>query len=164
MKMKIRDKSKPDLEKAYDTAIRLLARRPHSRRELTQKLRLRGCPDPILSEVLSRLIDRGYIDEAATCETYCQELIRKGFGPRVIRQRLAKRGFDAELIRGALTTNYLLEVVRENARAAAVRKKGQLENRRLKTTELRIRLARFLTQRGFEPDVIHEVMVDVIGS
>jgi regulatory protein len=162
--MKIRNKSQPDLETAYETAIRLLARRPHSRKEVTQKLRLRGCPDPILSEVLRRLIDKGYIDDAATCETYCQELIRKGFGPRVIRQRLASRGIDAGLIRSALTRHYLFEVVRENARRAALRKKGQLESRCLKKNELRMRLARFLTQRGFEPDIIHEVMVDLIGG
>lgn len=162
--MKIRDKSQPDLETAYETAIRLLARRPHTQKELTQKLRLRGCPDPILSEVLSRLIDKGYIDDAAACETYCQELIRKGFGPRVIRQRLASRGIDAGLIRSALTTYYLFEVVRENAKTAAIRKKRQLENRCLNENELRMRLMRFLTQRGFGPDIIHEVMADLIGG
>jgi regulatory protein len=138
--------------------MRLLARRPHSRKELEQKLLQRGFADQIRSDVIRRLDEQGYLDDAATSENYCLELIRKGFGPRVIRQRLAGRGIDNKLVRRALTAHYPLEAVRENAGRTADRKVKQLQNRYSEKSKLRVRLARFLAQRGFPADIIHAVM------
>jgi regulatory protein len=152
------------MEAAYATAVSLLARRPHTRKELEQKLLQRGYADKIRSDVIRRLNEHAFIDDETTCENYCLELIRKGFGPRAIRQRLAGRGIDNGLIRKALTAHYPLEAVRESARRAAVRKLKQLESRYAEKSKLRPRLARFLAQRGFPADIVHEVMDDVIDD
>jgi regulatory protein len=164
MNMKRRHPSKPDIEAAYETAIRLLAQRPHGQKELEQKLRQRGYGDPIRRVVLRRCMEGGYIDDAATCEAYCRELIRKGFGPRAVRQRLAGRGMDDKLVRSTLTTRYPQEAVYKNARTVAARKLQQLRDRFREKSELRMRLARFLAQRGFPADSAHDIIDELIDS
>ena len=156
-------KSERDFEAACRLAVRLLGRRAHSRRELEQKLRRRGVAEQTGAAVLTYCDDRGYIDDPAACEGYCRELIRKGFGPRAIRQRLNRRGLDGELIQSVVATRYPDAVVRKTAKKVALRKAGQLEGRYPEKTDQRRRLIRFLTQRGFPADVIHEVLAEVIG-
>ena len=158
--MKPRDKTRGDLTPAaaYDTAIRLLGRRGHGRRELQLKLRQRGYAEAAIDEALTRCEAHNYIDEAATCESYCRELIRKGRGPRAIRQRLAQRGFDRGLIDATLAAHYPATAIQATARAVADRKADQLKARHKAAGDLRTRLARFLTQRGFPSDVVHQAI------
>jgi regulatory protein len=156
--MKTREKAKLYFEAAYFQAVRLLGRRAHSRYELAQKLRQRGHADRIIAQVLARCEEHRYIDDATTCDSYCCELIRKGFGPRMIRQRLAGRGIAAELIQNVLEVRYPPEIVVSAARTVAAHKSHQLGNRFREKMEVRTRLARFLTQRGFPSDIIHEIL------
>jgi regulatory protein len=156
--METREKAKLDIDAVYLQAVRLLGRRAHSRNELAQKLRRRGHADQVIAQVLSRCEERRYIDDATTCDSFCRELIRKGFGPRMIRQRLAGRGIAAELIQNALEVRYPPEIVRSTARTVAARKSHQLGNRFREKMEVRKRLARFLTQRGFPSGIIHEIL------
>jgi len=155
---------KCDVEAAYRAAIRLLGRRAHSRKELAQKLRQRGYAEAVRTEALRRCEAQNYLDDAAACEGYCLELIRKGFGPRAIRQRLAGRGFDGALIGSVLVALYPREVVRETARAVAVRKADQLRARYHESLELRARLTRYLNQRGFPADILHEVVAIAVND
>ena len=162
--MKTRDKAKLDFEAVYLQAVRLLGRRAHSRNELAQKLRQRGHADQVITRVLKRCEERHYIDDATTCDNYCRELIRKGFGPRMIRHRLAGRGIATELIQNALEARYPREVVLSTARKLAARKSRQLGNRVREKMEMRTRLARFLTQRGFPSGIVHEILNDPTGD
>lgn len=156
--MKTRERAKLDFEAVYLQAVRLLGRRAHSRNELAQKLRQRGHADEIIAQVLARCEEHRYIDDATTCDSYCRELIRKGFGPRMIRKRLAGRGIAAELIQNALEVRYPREIVLSTARTVAARKSHLLGNRFREKMEVRTRLARFLTQRGFPSGIIHEIL------
>jgi SOS response regulatory protein OraA/RecX len=76
----------------------------------------------------------------------------------MIRQRLAGRGIAAELIQNVLEVRYPPEVVVSTARTVAARKSHQLGNRFREKMEVHKRLARFLTQRGFPPGIIHEIL------
>lgn len=166
--MTAQDNKKPNDETtyqaAYHTAIRLLGRRAHSRKELAQKLGRRGYPDPIIDAVLRSCENHHYIDDAATCDSYCRELIRKGFGPRMIRQRIAKRGIKRDLIESVLETRYPRDAVRTTARAVAARKRDQLEGRFSEKRAIATRLARFLSQRGFPAGVIRDIVAEQGGD
>lgn len=174
--MTIQDDKKPEYEaayrsayqsayrSAYSSAIRLLGRRAHSRKELAQKLRRRGYPDPIIDEVLESCEGRRYLDDEAACHSYCRELIRKGAGPRMIRRRLAERGIKEGLIESVLETRYPPDLIRATALAVAARKRDQLENRFSEKGAIFARLARFLTQRGFPMDIIDAIIKDLNGD
>ena len=158
------NKNKRNYEAGYYTATRLLGRRPHSRLELAQKLRQRGYPDTIIEKVLGDCEAHHFIDDAATCDSYCRELIRKGFGPGMIRRRLAGRGIEGSLIESVLETRYPQDVIRATARAVAARKRDQLEARFSEKGAISARLTRFLTQRGFPMDIIYAIIRDLIGD
>jgi regulatory protein len=162
--MTTQNKTKRNYETGYHTATRLLGRRPHSRQELAQKLRQRGYSEPIIEEILGDCQAHHYIDDAAACDSYCRELIRKGFGPRMIRQRLAGRGIEASLIESVLETSYPSDLIRATARAVAARKRGQLESRFSENSAINVRLTRFLTQRGFPLDIIHAIINERTGD
>ena len=161
--MRSADPKTTQIEAAYETAVRLLARRAHSRGELARKLRRKGYADPIGNAAIDRCEALGYIDDTAACESYCRELIRKGYGPRAIHQRLTARAIHSDLIRSALATHYPEELVFTTATAVAHRKLRQLENRFRSPVELRPRLARFLMQRGFTRDTVQAVMENLLA-
>jgi regulatory protein len=161
--MENQNKAQGDAAAAYETAVRLLARRAHTRKELARKLRQRGYAEQISAEALDRCEANHYIDDGAACEGYCRELIRKGYGPRAIRRRLADRGIDPGLIGSALAAHYPQALVHATAATIARRKLHQLESRFRDPKELRPRLKRFLSQRGFPTDLLHEVVDELLG-
>jgi regulatory protein len=137
------DKQPPD---PHDTAVRLLAQRPHSAAELRRKLRARGCSPEAVEEVLERVREVGYQDDAAFARSVvayrshhrgraaiAAELARRGLGRDDAAAALADLDFDDELAA---------------ARRLAARL-GPLEPRRL---------AGRLERRGFSTEVIRAVI------
>lgn len=149
---------------AYQAATRLLCRRGHSHNELKLKLSQRGFEEAVIDAALARCQRHNYLDDPTTCEHYCRELIRKGQGPRAIRQRLAQRGFEQALIEATLEAHYPTDTIIETAQAVAARKAEQLKTRHKERFDLRTRLARFLTQRGFPADVVRKAIDRTLDS
>jgi len=86
---------------AYATAVRMLATRAHSARELRGKLLRRGHPADEVATALERLREGGYLDDAA----YAQGLVARratGRGLRAIASELAARGVDRQVAQEAL--------------------------------------------------------------
>ena len=162
--MKDRKTQAADLETAYRAAIRLLGRRAHSRRELVDKLRRREHSPESVAEVIRRCEAHRYLDDEAACEGYCRELMRKGQGPRAIRQRLAGRGFDGDLIERTMDAQCSREAVMTSARSLSARKARQLLQRHGDPRKVRPRLARFLTQRGFPTEVVLKAIDEALGA
>ena len=78
-------------------ALELLARREHSRRELTRKLAARGFPDDVVTPVLDELERTGALANARFTDSFVRSRIAKGQGPQRIRAELAQRGIkDAD--------------------------------------------------------------------
>ncbi|HVJ31411.1 MAG TPA: regulatory protein RecX, partial [Gammaproteobacteria bacterium] len=92
-------RSKPDVDEAGGaavdepactrTALELLARREHSRRELTRKLAARGFSDDVVSPVLDKLERTGALADARFTDSFVRSRIGKGQGPQRIRAELA---------------------------------------------------------------------------
>lgn len=137
----------------YDIAVRLLARRPHSRRELERKLRRRGFEDDAIAAALTRCAEHGYLDDAG----FAAALVRArsaSRGRRAIAAELAQRGVGRELLGGALEG-----LDPEDELAAAI----TLVRRRLAAhaepptlRELLDDAGPKLLRRGFSPGVVRE--------
>jgi regulatory protein len=79
----------------------LLARRAHSRLELSQKLRRRGYDPEEVEGAIERLAERGYVDDAA----FARGLVRRRStvrGPLALAGELSARGIDRAGIAAAL--------------------------------------------------------------
>jgi regulatory protein len=147
-------RSKPDVETGGASldepactraALELLARREHSRRELTRKLAARGFPDDVLSPVLDELERSGALADARFTDSFVRSRISKGQGPQRIRAELAQRGIaDQEaddVLRGA-DVDWLATI-----RAVRAKRFGPELPRDYAE---RARQARFLQYRGFD--------------
>jgi regulatory protein len=87
-----------------DAALRLLARREHSWRELSQKLTRRGWPADLIEQVLADLAEQGLQSDQRYAESYARSRAAKAYGPVRIRAEMAERGLDRGQIEQALGT------------------------------------------------------------
>ena len=126
-------------------ALELLARREHSRRELTRKLAARGFPDDVVSPVLDKLERTGALADARFTDSFVRSRIGKGQGPQRIRAELAQRGItddEADGVLRAADVDWL-----ETIRAVRAKRFGPELPRDYAE---RARQARFLQYRGFD--------------
>jgi len=130
-------------------ALRLLARREHSRDELARKLSPHAESPEVLQGLLRELESRGQLSNERFAESRARVLARK-FGPARIRHDLQAKGVAQALIERVTGTDEL-----ETARAILQRKYRQPA----RTREERAKRARFLQGRGFSAEVIHRVVL-----
>lgn len=86
---------------AVESGLRMLARRPHARRELALKLARRGYGHEEVETALSRFSRLGYLDD----ESFAAALVRRRSptrGSALVAAELARRGVGREVARGAL--------------------------------------------------------------
>lgn len=124
-------------------AMDLLARREHSRVELTQKLKKRQLDSLLLEEVLNQLEDDNLLSDKRFMEAFVRSKIKNGNGPVKIRYELQQKGvtdsFDSVV--KELGVNWY-DVVYD----VRVKRFGEALPVDLKEKAKQIR---FLSQRGF---------------
>lgn len=137
----------------YDTAVRLVARRPHSRLELQRKLRRRGFDDDAVDAALARCRERGYLDDGE----FAAALVRTRSGSRgrrAIAAELAQRGVGRELVGAALEGLPAKDEL--TAALALVRRRLSVRSEPPNLRELLDDAGPKLMRRGFPPAVIRE--------
>lgn len=135
-------------------ALRLLARREHSRYELTRKLAVHTEDPAELERVLDALEAEGCLSERRVVE---QIVHARGarFGARRIARELADKGIAEEAIAEALQARRAEEL---SSARAVWRRKFEHPPR---TASERARQVRFLQGRGFDFDTIMKVVKGV---
>ncbi len=145
--------NEPSDHETYGAAVRLLARRDHSRLELQRKLRTRGHQPEAVEQALTRLGEHGYQSDVRFAESFVRSRVDRGQGRLKIGAALRERGIDDGI-------------------ASALLDLGEAEWRRLATAALRkrfgdaapagraewVKQARFLAGRGFTSDVVSRVL------
>lgn len=145
------DDDNPD--EAYETGVRLLARREHASRELAQKLTRRGFSGDVVDGVVDRLFREGYLSDDRFTEAFVRQRCEQGQGPLKIIAALAERGIDEALARQHLDRQEVDWV--EQARLARSRRFGEsLPADRREWA----RQARFLASRGFSSEQVYRVL------
>jgi regulatory protein len=66
------------------------------------KLRARGCPDPIITQVVDALTEEGIQSDVKFAESFVRSRIDRGTGPVRVRAELTVRGVDDDVIEAAL--------------------------------------------------------------
>ena len=135
-------------------ALRLLARRDHTRLELERKLASHVEDPAELQSLLDDFTARGWLSEARAAEQIVRAK-RGRFGAARIRQALIEKGVPADLI--ATSLHALKETEVEAARAVWTRKFSATAANTATTAE-RARQVRFLQSRGFSLDIAMRVV------
>jgi regulatory protein len=129
-------------------ALRLLARREHTRQELEQKLSPHSESSEALQDLISNLKAKNQLSEERFAEERARKLSRK-YGAARIRQDLKAKGVSEELI-GRVSAEGELE----RARAILERKYREPAA----TREEKAKRMRFLQSRGFSSEVIFKLL------
>jgi regulatory protein len=78
----------------YAHAVRLLARREHSRAELRSKLVHKGHEPDAVDAALDRLAQERYQSDSRFVETFVRHRVQQGYGPVRIAGELRERGIE----------------------------------------------------------------------
>jgi regulatory protein len=92
-----------EIGRAREAALTFLAHRPRSKREVVQRLRKHGYPDPAIEAAMERLERAGFVDDGAFAEFWVRN--REQFRPRgryALRQELRQKGVESAVIEAAL--------------------------------------------------------------
>ncbi|MGE0558703.1 MAG: recombination regulator RecX [Burkholderiales bacterium] len=132
-------------------ALRHLARREHTRHELTQKLAPHAGSPQEIEQVLDDFAQRGWLSETRAAEQMVHA--RRGrYGPARIRRDLEAKGVPAEVVSKAVTALKGDEI--EAARAVWKRKfRAPPAN-----AADRAKQARFLLGRGFSSEAVNHLL------
>ena len=136
---------------AAERALRLLARREHTRRELEQKLKAHVEDPAEIQRVLDDFTARGWLSEARAAEQLVR-LKRGRFGTARIRHTLTEKGVPQHLIASSLESLKATEL--ETARTVWARKFKTPPA----TAAERARHVRFLQARGFSVEIALRVV------
>jgi len=129
-------------------ALRLLARREHTRQELENKLSPHAGSSAELQGLISGLKQKNQLSEERFAEGRARQLARK-YGAARIRQDLKAKGVSDELISRVTSDGEL-----ERARAILERKYREPAATRAE----RAKRMRFLQSRGFSSDIIFKLL------
>ncbi|MEX0682335.1 MAG: RecX family transcriptional regulator [Dehalococcoidia bacterium] len=133
---------------AMSSAIRLLAFRPRSEREIRDALRTRRVPEEIAEETLSRLTELRLLDDRAFAESWTESRQRNSpRSRRMVLAELAQKG-----VRGEVAHESVQAIDEEEAAARAARKKS-FTLRGSEFADFRRKLGDFLARRGFGYEV-----------
>jgi regulatory protein len=87
---------------AYQQAMGLLVRREHSRRELKQKLRLRGKENEEIEAALETLSRQDFQNDERFAMALARSRQSAGYGPLRIRAEMTQHSLSSELINQAI--------------------------------------------------------------
>jgi regulatory protein len=144
----------PTVDEAREAAVRLLARREHSVRELERKLCGRGWPQRVVDTVLAELAEQGLQSDARFAESFARQRAERLYGPRRIRAELVERGIDAADADRAIAS---LDVDFAESAATFYRRRYGRSDPEPDYAE-RVRRSQAMYRRGFDPDTIRDLV------
>ncbi len=146
-------KSKPEGNDLRERALRLLARREHSRFELARKLGQAGFVQHDIDPLLDEFEEKNWLSDRRFAESYVADH-RARAGSVKLAYDLRQRGVPDSIIEASLNENRSSEL----ARAREIwRKKFSLSPT---GAAEKAKQLRFLQGRGFTMDVIRHVFAD----
>jgi regulatory protein len=150
----VKDEKQQDPEtRARSVALRLLARREHSRQELWLKLRQRKIEPDVIDAVLDEYEAEGWLDDQRFAEVFTRQRMDMSYGPVRILAELQQRGVHQ-------SPECLNEVSEEYWSELAAR----LRERRFGLAPVnddlaeKLRQARFLARRGFSSSQVEKAL------
>lgn len=147
----MKPKSTPDPASLRERALRLLARREHSRIELTRKLEQAGFASHDIAPLLEEFERKNWLSDRRFCESYVADH-RARAGSIKLTYDLRQRGVSDAIIEAVLSDNRDSEL--ERAREVWQKK----FNCPPADTSEKSRQIRYLQSRGFNLETIRQVV------
>lgn len=146
-----------NLQQALGAAIKLLNRRIHTVEELKSRLLKQDVSEDILPDVIAECLRRKYLNDETAGKYYFNELQRKSYGPRYIRQYMKQKGIENDLIE-EIFGQYVEEYDESDTARKAYYKKSKMLGQNENPQKRREKIQRYLFSRGFSMSVISEMI------
>ena len=143
---------------AVAAVARFARRRVRSTAEVRAYLRRRGVSDVTAEHVLAACRARSLLDDPAAARLWAEQWARAGYAWSVIREKLTAKGFDEAVLERLERT--VGTVAEDAARARGLITRDVQQPPHRNTAQERARLARRLTARGFDPELIESLLTD----
>jgi regulatory protein len=136
-------------KKAFNEALKILAKRDMSSSGLAGKLLSKGFSREEITDAAELLKNKGYLDDSKLAARQAQIYLDKGKGFFYIKHHLHNLGFsEMPQIELKDEIKVILEIVK---------KKG-LSRKKLAERETRVKIMVFLSRRGFRQDAISKAL------
>jgi len=148
---------------ARGAALRLLAVRQRTVREIRDALREKEFADDIAAEIIASLSEARLLDDAAFARAYIRNaLALRPAGVVLLRRKLLLLGVDRNVADEALKET--LQTVSQPEAAAGAARKFLARKRRAHGADARLReqLVQFLMRRGYTWEVVEEAVRSVL--
>ncbi|HQA48435.1 MAG TPA: regulatory protein RecX [Bacillota bacterium] len=147
-----------EFENGYKTALRFITKRLKTEAEVRKRLNTR-CPDQVTDQVIERLKDDGYLDDALYVDCYIRDRMKfNPMGRHRIKMELEQKGIKKELIENsseylAIDEKKVIEGLLET----------KLKGCDVKDEKQKRRLMGYLVRRGFSFEAINRVLAQHFG-
>lgn len=141
---------------ARQLALKYIAVRMRTKREVVEYLRKKGCDAVQIQDAVAFLTEYQYLDDAAYCKAWIHDKLQfHPCGRQKMAMELAKKVSDRQLIQFSLEEYYSAEQELEYATLAAEQKLRSHSGKKQVTRE---QMARFLYSRGYSGSIIEQVL------
>ena len=156
-RQRVRNPASPNNpEKAREYAFLLLKFRLRSEKELAQRLKQKGFSEELCQDTVSFLKDKQFIDDRVFARGWVAGRLKKPFGLRRIRQELALKGLDKQVIEEAFAR--VKEDYDENSIIRELVEQRFSKLKGIEPLKAKARVYAYLMRRGFSPDIIGEAV------
>ncbi|MDI3311765.1 MAG: RecX family transcriptional regulator [Thermoanaerobacterium sp.] len=133
---------------AYNDAIRILSYTMKTKKEIYEKLRLKGYSSSIIDDVINKLVDLHYIDDEYYAEIYVKEKKERLFSKYRIYNELIRKGIEPSVIELKLCELY-------NNELDVIQK---LINKKSISTDDKLKIKNYLYRKGFKIEDINKAL------
>lgn len=145
---------------AREQSWRYLSRRPHSTKEMRDKLSIKKYTKDIIDEIISDLTDKDYLnDHSFSKELITDEIKYKRSGPLLIKSKLFKKGIPVNIFEPLINQHYPTEYQSENCLQLAKKKQKLID--KLDRKAQQVKLGNYLQQKGFTWDIISPIISEL---
>ena len=143
-----------------EAALKLIERARRTRSDLARRLKEKGHPFAVVSEVLDRLTEVGLVDDVEYARAWLAgRWGRRPSGWRRLQQELRGKGIaDADIARAKELLSERGGAPDEVASAAKLVEQGRRRLARLEPREQRQKLYALLARRGYDGDTIRRAL------
>ena len=142
-----------DFNRALNYAFLLLKYRARTKKEITNRLKLRKFSTSAIEKVIKLLDDHGYINDSNFTSMFIKEKINKGFSKKMVYFHLKRLGVDEETIKEGIAGIKGEEYTKCINKLVAKKLKQYSDS-----DNANHKLFRYLAQRGFTIDEIKEAV------
>ena len=140
------------MAEAFERALEALAQKERTAAELGAWLAERGFEPVQIADAVERLVAAGALDDEAFARRFAADKRElRGWGPERIREALAERGLERELIAAAIAEDHPEQLRRA---LALLQRRGETPV----DEPSRARALGFLARRGYEPELAYEAV------